>query len=276
MNLFTLGVCDFEYKWKSKTFNVIQLNHDSAEGFDIGVNASAIGEGPAEIELQVTDKRTKRVIKTNSHLSVKKSLFHSLPTYILQQDDVTSQLLIPPDSGYTLHPNSNKIHYEIGFESSNNNIKVNSQTGHVTTGGGKFETATIKIMDQYKQNEIVTLPVFTTTIASIFVQDSYMVQNLQVEGDSVLRIILQDTFGRSFPNDLDNVNLLIHTSNPNVIEGHISVDKKYLTLKAKSEGTSLVKLYLDDNPGIYDVFYVSVGSIIKPVSPVKVHVGGKI
>jgi len=27
------------------------LNHDSAEGFDIGVNASAIGEGPAEIEL---------------------------------------------------------------------------------------------------------------------------------------------------------------------------------------------------------------------------------
>ena len=23
MNPFTLGVCDFEYKWKSKTFNVI-------------------------------------------------------------------------------------------------------------------------------------------------------------------------------------------------------------------------------------------------------------
>ena len=51
MNLFTLGVCDFEYKWKSKTFNVIHFNHDSVEGFDIGVNASAIGEGPAEIEL---------------------------------------------------------------------------------------------------------------------------------------------------------------------------------------------------------------------------------
>lgn len=51
MNPFTLGVCDFEYKWKSKTYNVIQLHQDFGEGFDIGVNASAIGEGPAEIEL---------------------------------------------------------------------------------------------------------------------------------------------------------------------------------------------------------------------------------
>lgn len=72
MNIFTLGVCDFDFKWKSKAQNVIQINE--GDNFDIGVNASAIAEGPAEIELTVTDRKSNHEVKTNAYLMVKRQL----------------------------------------------------------------------------------------------------------------------------------------------------------------------------------------------------------
>ena len=38
----------------------------------------------------------------------------------------------------------------------------------------------------------------------------------------------------------------------------------------------MVKVNLKNNPEIYDVFSVSVGSVITPLSPVFVHVGGTV
>lgn len=44
------------------------------DNLDIGVNASAINEGPAEIELTVLDRRGNHEVKAYAHLNVKKSL----------------------------------------------------------------------------------------------------------------------------------------------------------------------------------------------------------
>ena len=47
-----------------------------------------------------------------------------------------------------------------------------------------------------------------------------------------------------------------------------------MTVKAKSSGSSLCVVYLKENPGVYDVFFVMVGSLIQPGSPLNVHAGG--
>ena len=47
-------------------------------------------------------------------------------------------------------------------------------------------------------------------------------------------------------------------------------------MRAKSEGVSLVSVYLLENPAIYDIFLVVVGTIITPSSPVNVHEGGHV
>ena len=60
------------YKWKSKAHNVIYIHE--GDNLDIGVNASAINEGPAEIELTVLDRRGNHEVKAYAHLNVKKSL----------------------------------------------------------------------------------------------------------------------------------------------------------------------------------------------------------
>jgi hypothetical protein len=37
-----------------------------------------------------------------------------------------------------------------------------------------------------------------------------------------------------------------------------------------------VKVYIVQNPEIYDIFVVNVGTIVSPGSPVYVHVGGSV
>jgi len=39
---------------------------------------------------------------------------------------------------------------------------------------------------------------------------------------------------------------------------------------------SIVQVSLKDQPEIFDIFYVSVGTLIEPISPVYVHLGGTV
>jgi hypothetical protein len=47
-------------------------------------------------------------------------------------------------------------------------------------------------------------------------------------------------------------------------------------MKAEGTGECNVIVYLVKQPQVYDVFRVRVQSIVKPFSPVNVHVGAKI
>ena len=47
-----------------------------------------------------------------------------------------------------------------------------------------------------------------------------------------------------------------------------------MTLNGKSIGSSLCTVYLKDNENIFDIFFVTVGSIVTPSSPVYIHEGG--
>lgn len=96
---------------------------------------------------------------------------------------------------------------------------------------------------------------------------------MQVEGESILQVRMQDFLGRSFPTTLDNVSLKVKVTNSRVLSASISYSS-LLNLRAISSGTSICTVYLEANPHIYDIFFVNVGSIVSPSSPVYVHQGG--
>ena len=55
-----------------------------------------------------------------------------------------------------------------------------------------------------------------------------------------------------------------------------TLKNQLLQLRGKSLGVSMVKVYLADKPEVFDIFSVTVGSVITPASPVHVHVGGEV
>ncbi len=100
--------------------------------------------------------------------------------------------------------------------------------------------------------------------------------SLPLGADSTLSIVLQDFVGRSFPSDLQRVRLGLHITNSTSVEARILGNYSNLYIRAKADGVSSLTVYLLDDPSIYDVIVVSVGSVINPASPVRVHVGGVI
>lgn len=65
-------------------------------------------------------------------------------------------------------------------------------------------------------------------------------------------------------------------TNPKAIDLKILNYEQILIVKAKSVGSSICFIYLEENPNVYDIFLINVGSIVTPSSPVYVHVGGVI
>jgi len=49
-----------------------------------------------------------------------------------------------------------------------------------------------------------------------------------------------------------------------------------LTLTSQGSGDCNIMIYLEDHPHIFDIIRVRVSSIVKPLSPVLLHVGGEV
>lgn len=49
-----------------------------------------------------------------------------------------------------------------------------------------------------------------------------------------------------------------------------------MTLQAEGTGECVVRIYLVNQPHIYDIFTVKVSSMVQPSSPVQLHVGGTV
>lgn len=85
---------------------------------------------------------------------------------------------------------------------------------------------------------------------------------MPLEKEVKLRLHLQDSLGRSFPTNLIGVDVQVSATNPKVVDGYVSSDLKYLHIKSKSSGFTLVKVFLKDNPNVLDIFRINVGSVI--------------
>ena len=87
----------------------------------------------------------------------------------------------------------------------------------ISTGNTVGDSSTIRVIDLSTQHELMEIPVYTEKIYSLIVKDSHHAFKLQVEGELKMEIILQDALGRTFPNDLVNVSILVHSHASHVI-----------------------------------------------------------
>lgn len=65
-------------------------------------------------------------------------------------------------------------------------------------------------------------------------------------------------------------------SHPKVLQIHIDEMTQTLTINAQGSGDCSILVYLENNPLVFDVIKVRVSSIVRPLSPVFLHVGGQV
>jgi hypothetical protein len=49
-----------------------------------------------------------------------------------------------------------------------------------------------------------------------------------------------------------------------------------ITIEAQGSGDCIIYLYLMNNPQIFDIVRVKVSSVVRPLSPVHLHIGGTV
>jgi hypothetical protein len=79
-----------------------------------------------------------------------------------------------------------------------------------------------------------------------------------------------------FAKNIQGIAIGIELSHPVVVRAVLQDNNTTLRLEAGGSGECNVIVYLLNNPMIYDVFKVRVTSVVKPSSPVQLHVGGQI
>jgi hypothetical protein len=113
-------------------------------------------------------------------------------------------------------------------------------------------------------------------VHSIHVDKSYSVLNVPLGSSYDLLITYQDSFGRSFPSGFTRgMNSAVRLSNSKVLVSELDATNSTLTLTSQYVGDTMVTVYMLDDPTIKDVFQVSVSSIMKPISPITLHLGDK-
>jgi hypothetical protein len=71
------------------------------------------------------------------------------------------------------------------------------------------------------------------------------------------------------------MNSAVRLSNSKVLVSELDATNSTLTLTSQYVGDSMVTVFMLDDPTIKDVFQVSVSSIMKPISPISLHLGDK-
>lgn len=266
-------------------------------------NATALKSGTAEIEIDVSIKykdgsRSQNVVNV-VRVKIVDPIHTNLPTYIDHEFGRSDLQLMPPNSfyklevkrsinyQYTLLYSSNKKpivntcnvsnQYNKRYETNNENemlmVKSNGEVFSNTLRG----KATVLIEDITKNTEFQMVNLLVTPIHSIFVYNSYTVSILPLQAEQNLRVMFQDEVGRLFPEKLNGGNrLIVQSSDPSVIEVELTHDRDSILVKSKNLGTAIISVSLYNDSSIYDVFPITVGSIVQPESPINVHVGGRI
>lgn len=75
---------------------------------------------------------------------------------------------------------------------------------------------------------------------------------------------------------MEGVGVSIDTSHPRVLQAILDFYNSTLSIRAIGLGESTLHLYLTGENYIFDIIKVHVTSVIEPMSPVFVHLGGTI
>jgi hypothetical protein len=120
------------------------------------------------------------------------------------------------------------------------------------------------------------LNVFITDIYSLQMTNCYDAMNLPLGSTLTLPIQFQNEHATKFADQIEGIRVGVILSHPRVVS--VSLDKfnSTITLTSQGSGDCNIVIYLEDSPHIFDTVRVRVSSVVRPLSPVYLHVGGTV
>lgn len=141
----------------------------------------------------------------------------------------------------------------------------------------KYGKVTVIIEEnQAFSDQVIMLNVLITDIFSIVSKDVYQTLNFPLGSSMDIPIKFQNEHGHQFANNIEGIEVGFELSHPRVVSASLDQYNSSIALRAEGSGECNVIVYLVKQPHIYDIFKVRVSSVVKPHSPVQVHVGADI
>ena len=227
--------------------------------------------GFAEIEVNFEINYDNSYYNTKLSNTFKGKLFHinviakvadpistQIPTYINGAEGRSDLLLIPPESKYKINSNrSFGYKYSLACSSSRNtgtcggippmddnnsselgppsfNDIVNIYNDGTIVSNNQRGRANVLIEDSYRNNEFQLVNLLVTPVYSIFVYDSYKASVLPLNSSTKLKIMLQDEFGRLFPDRLSNQHIFLNKIFRFSIQKRQVSSTKFVSIRSRS------------------------------------------
>lgn len=154
-------------------------------------------------------------------------------------------------------------------------VKV-SDNGVVTAGSQKGEASVIIHHNRVK-GDFHPVNIAVTEIESIMIDRSHLARMMALGSELEFKIVYQDLMARSFPDGFEyGIDIGLEVSNSRVVQAVLENRNTTLKIRSQYVGDTLVKVFLNNNPLVKDLILVSVSSVMKPVAPVYLNLGGEV
>ena len=282
------------FTWKSNSpavYSIFQENEDTSK--QIAVTGLALAGGKSDITLHVDIQYpeeyrsqehtfTSKVTATVDSSLISQSPSHRCHSYITFNCDSEFPrwldsliFLLPPNSAYKLPVNKDsKATYKC-LECREDFLKV-SDSGLLTAGSVRGESSVV-IQNNRVKGDVHLASVIVADIESIHIDKSYTSRTIALGSELEFDIIYQDSAARSYPRGFDyGIDVGVEVSNSKVLTASLENRNSTLRIYSQYAGDTIIKVFLNKNAKVKDVLKVSVTSVMKPVSPVHLHLGGEV
>ena len=89
-------------------------------------------------------------------------------------------------------------------------------------------------------------------------------------------IKFQNEHAHLFANKIEGIEVDFQLSHPQVISAELDEFNSTITLRPQSAGECNVKVYLRNDPKVFDIFRVNVATIVQPSAIAHVHIGAQV
>lgn len=261
------------------------------------VYVTAIKEGEAEVTVQVAIEYPSQYrseanwLESHARLKVTPQLKIAVNDFSSSQQQDTHMFLLPPNAIGHIKANIDtklKLGYSIvsvydhttkttkNEEPSSPIVKLIDNRAIQTLDKYGKVTVIIEEGGQQFSDQVAMLNVFITDIYTMQVMDTYESLNLPLGSSVRLPIHFQNEHANRFADNIEGVPIGFSLSHPKVVQVLVDEQHQSVTLVSQGTGECNVRLFLQDRPGVFDVFKVKVSSLVRPYSPVQLHVGGKV
>ena len=125
-------------------------------------------------------------------------------------------------------------------------------------------------------DQVVMLNVLISDVYSISTMSTYDALSLPLGSSLTLPIHLQNEHAHMFAEKIEGLPVGVTLSHPRVVSVQLDYFNQTMTIVSEGSGDCNIVVFLEDHPHIFDVVRVRVSSIVQPLSPVYLHLGGQV